>query len=360
MALMKKDEFILFPVIIFLILPGHPAQDIESTTVVGATMTAPITVDSSVKIIRKTFTPLDVTSAMVPTEPPLMTSPASTISTTAASTPEKTTTVPTEKIDKTNWEATTTHVFIPVSSIDAKSTTILLPVSKVSTTFSVKITTEVSHIATEGPALDTTTPLEPTTLQDVLPTVVSLLPNTYQKLLTNDLTAWSFQTTTPSTEGSPTLLTESTTPIVMRMHTGRFSNPSTTDTSRSSLDSVLIEDPLKPSLLWSIIVTTLVGVIVVAGVMCLYLFVNLKRPKRTKHFGSNLRNGHGSKRKKMAEEDAWAGPVNLGNGEGEECDGVEEGGTWRTITRRPTGQRWFSARLSLMRLTEGGEGLIVG
>lgn len=100
---------------------------------------------------------------------------------------------------------------------------------------------------------------------------------------------------------------------------------STTDTN-STLGSVQIDNHDKPSLVLFAIIATLVGVICVAGVMCLCLLVNSKRRKQTKHFGSSLQNGQRSKRKKGTEEDAWAGPVKLGGGEREECEGEGEAG----------------------------------
>ncbi|XP_029582916.1 uncharacterized protein si:ch73-248e21.7 [Salmo trutta] len=241
---------------------------------------------------------------------------------------------------------------VPVFTIDAitivitdpEITTVQEPTSDAPTTTSEAETMTPSPVITEGP-VDTTTPPGPKPIlsQDVL-TTTSYLPTTSQDHLTSVIPVWPLHTTPRLTKDSfPTLEPIHTASESTASHTegltpapaspsvnstpSHFTIPATTHTSTDPDPTAGRVERSPLSLFWVIIVGLLVWVICLGMVYCIYLGVRRKRQCRTEYFGSSVRNGKSSKRKKGAEDDAWAGPVKLGGGDREEGEGGEEGGS---------------------------------
>ncbi|XP_045066793.1 mucin-5AC-like [Coregonus clupeaformis] len=321
---MERIRLMLGALLLSLSLPSLPAQDNVTVTVPeNVTMAAPTTEDVTIAA----STPETTIETMTFHSVVATAQPATEIITPVTSVPVHTTDPITMVI--TDPETTTGQVRPPNSTSEAETMT-------------------PSHVTTEGP-VDTTTPPgpKPTLSQDVLMTA-SYLPTTSQDHLTSVIPVWPLHTTPRLTEdSSPTpepihTASESTASHTEGLTTapaspsvnaapGHATTPTTTHTSTSTdPDSTVAEvvvEPGQPNLFWVIIVALLVGVICTGIVYCVCLIVRRKKQSRTVNFESSFRNGTSSKRKKGAEEDAWAGPVKLGGGDREEGEGGEEGGS---------------------------------
>ncbi|XP_071006085.1 leukosialin-like [Oncorhynchus clarkii lewisi] len=327
---MERIRLMLGALLLSLSLPSLPAQDNVTVTVPeNATMAAPINEA--------------VTMAASTPEATIETTSVPVVITRAQPAPESIT--PVTAIPKVNSVSVPTTDAITMVITNPEITSVQESTSDAPTTTSEAETMTPSPVTTEGP-IDTTTPPgpKPTLSQDVL-TTASYLPTTFQDHLTSVIPVWSLHTTPRLTEDStytpePTpaseitvchtegLTTAPTSPSV-NAAPGHATTPTTTHTSTdpdSTVAGVRVETG-QPSLLWVIIVTLLIGVIFAGVVYCVCLVIRRKRQSRTEHFVSSFRNGKSSKRKKGAEEDAWAGPVKLGGGDREEDEGGEEGGS---------------------------------
>ncbi|XP_041719259.2 leukosialin-like isoform X1 [Coregonus clupeaformis] len=318
---MERIRLMLGALLLSLSLPSLPAQDNVTITVPeNVTMAAPTTEDVTIAAstpeatIGTTPVPVVVTTAQ----------PATEIITPVTSVPVPTADAITMVI--TDPETTTGQVGPPTSTSEAETMT-------------------PSPVTTEGP-VDTTTPPgpKPTLSQDVLMTT-SYFPTTSQDHLTSVIQVWPLHTTPRLTEdSSPTpepihtasestanhtegLTTAPTSPSVNAAPSHAMT-PTTTHTSTSTdPDSTVAEVGVQLGQSILLFIALLVGVICMGIVYCVCLIVRRKRQSRTEYFESSFRNGKGSKRKKGAEEDAWAGPVKLGGGDREEGEGGEEGGS---------------------------------
>ncbi|XP_038844468.1 uncharacterized protein si:ch73-248e21.7 [Salvelinus namaycush] len=284
-----------------------------------------------------------------------MATPTNDDGTMAASSPEATTKTTTAPVAVTTAQPITEITLVTSVSVlaidaltivitDPEITTVQEPTSDAPTTTTEAETMTPSPVITEGPVDTTTSPgPKPITSQDIL-TTPSYLPTTSQDHLTSVIPVWPLHTTPRLTKDSfPTpepihtasestaSHTEGLTPAPaspsVNSAPSHFTTPATTHTSTDPDSTVggVKERPL--SLFWVIIVGLLVWVICLGMFYCIYLGVRRKRQCRTEYFGSSVQNGKSSKRKKGAEEDAWAGPVKLGGGDREEGEGGEEGGS---------------------------------
>eukprot|EP00063_Salmo_salar_P049205 XP_014024040.1 PREDICTED: mucin-2-like [Salmo salar] len=327
---MERIQLMLGALLLSLSLPSLPAQDNVTVTVPeNVTMAAPINEE--------------VTMAASTPEATIATTPAPVVITRAQPAPEIIT--PVTAIPKVTSVLVRTTDAITMVITNPEITIVQESTSDAPTTTSEVETMTPSPVTTEGP-IDTTNPPgpKPTLSQDVLMTA-SYLPTPSQDHLTFVIPVWPLQTTPHLTEDStytpePTpaseitayhtegLTTAPTSPLV-NPPPGHATTPATTHTSTDP-DSTVAGVRVKtgqPSLLWVIIVALLIVVIFAGGFYCVCLVIRRKRQSHTEYFVSSFRNGKSSKRKKGAEEDAWAGPVKLGRGDGEEDEGGEEGGS---------------------------------
>ncbi|XP_023854025.1 leukosialin-like [Salvelinus sp. IW2-2015] len=327
---MERIRLMLGALLLSLSLPSLPAQDNVTVTVPeNVTMAAPINED--------------VTMAASTPEATIETKPVPVLVTWAQPAPEIIT--PVTAIPKVTSVSVPTTDAITMVITNPEITIVQDSTSDAPTTTSEAETMTPSPVTTEG-LIDMTTPTgpKPTLSQDVL-TTASYLPTTSQDHLTSVIPVWPLTTprltedstytpepihtaseiTACHTEG---LTTAPTSPSV-NAAPGHATTPATTHTSTDpdSTSAGIRGKTGQPSLLWVIIVALLI-VVIFAGVgYCVCLVIRRKRQSHTAHFVSSFRNGKSSKRKKGAEEDAWAGPVKLGGGDRKEDEGGEEGGS---------------------------------
>ncbi|KAL0993671.1 hypothetical protein UPYG_G00111400 [Umbra pygmaea] len=361
---MAQIGWIRWALLIFLSLPSIPAKEIipdYNTTEEDIRTIVPTT-----KSITVTTLAVEVT--LVTTVAPIQTPMKETLDTVAPvaiTTPHPTTeitaTVITATPELTSAPELTTD-YITMTKPGHETTTVQKTTSNVLASTSETEMREIHRFSQSYPMtskgfvsttnlLDTDTTIspntEPTNLQDIPPkTTIPYIQTTNQDNLISVSQVGSFHTSSSLTEDSYLTSNPSRTNsgrsespteefthapslvFVTRTQTipGHATTTAVTHTSTSIAGEAMVPTS-SSNLIWVIIVALLTGVIVVGAFYCICLVIRRKRRSHSEYLGSSFRTGKPSKRKKGAEQDAWAGPVKLGAGEegvaGEDGGGAE-------------------------------------